>query len=57
MLKIAVGPGTPDTAWTEAVMKAWKKHTWAWDINGVSLALVHGSQRLAAIEQILKVRA
>jgi alpha-N-arabinofuranosidase len=37
MLKIAVGPGTADTAWTEAVMKAWKKHTWAWDINGVSL--------------------
>src|ERR1017187_3606756 len=37
MLKIAVGPGTADTEWTEAVMKAWKKHTWAWDINGVSL--------------------
>ena len=37
MLKIAVGPGTPDTKWTEAVMEAWKKHTWAWDINGVSL--------------------
>lgn len=37
MLKIAVGPGTPDTEWTEAVMKAWKKHTWAWDINGISL--------------------
>ena len=37
MLKIAVGPGTPDTEWTEAVMKAWKKHTWAWDINGLSL--------------------
>jgi len=37
MLKIAVGPGTPDTEWTETVMNAWKKHTWAWDINGVSL--------------------
>jgi alpha-N-arabinofuranosidase len=37
MLKIAVGPGTPDTEWTDAVMKAWRKHTWAWDINGVSL--------------------
>ena len=37
MLKIAVGPGTPDTQWTEAVMQAWKKHTWAWDINGLSL--------------------
>ena len=31
------GPGTPDIVWTEAVMQAWKKHTWAWDINGVSL--------------------
>ena len=37
MLKIAVGPGTADTEWTEAVMSAWKKHTWSWDINGVSL--------------------
>ena len=37
MLKIAVGPGTPDIEWTDAVMKAWKKHTWAWDIDGVSL--------------------
>jgi alpha-L-arabinofuranosidase len=37
MLKIAVGPGTPGTEWTEAVMKAWKGHTWAWDINGLSL--------------------
>ena len=37
MLKVAVGPGTPETEWTEAVMKAWKNHTWAWDINGVSL--------------------
>ena len=37
MLKIAVGPGTPDTEWTEAVMNAWKTHTWAWDINGLSL--------------------
>jgi alpha-L-arabinofuranosidase len=37
MLRIAVGPGTSDTAWTEAVMKAWQQHTWSWDINGVSL--------------------
>ncbi len=37
MLKIAVGPGTPDTEWTEAVMKAWNKHSWAWNINGLSL--------------------
>jgi alpha-L-arabinofuranosidase len=32
MPKIAVGPGTPDTEWTEAVMKAWKRHTWARDV-------------------------
>lgn len=37
MLKIAVGPGTADTQWTEAVMKAWKQHDWSWDINGMSL--------------------
>jgi alpha-N-arabinofuranosidase len=37
MQRIAVGPGTPDTEWTEAVMKAWQHHTWSWDINGVSL--------------------
>lgn len=37
MLKIAVGPGFPETEWTEAVMKAWQKHDWSWDINGVSL--------------------
>ncbi|MBB6145958.1 alpha-N-arabinofuranosidase [Silvibacterium bohemicum] len=37
MLRIAVGPGTPTTEWTEAVMKAWQHHTWSWDINGLSL--------------------
>jgi len=37
MLKIAVGPGGPDTEWTEAVMKAWQNHDWSWDINGLSL--------------------
>ncbi len=37
MLKIAVGPGTPNTAWTDAVMRAWKQHTWSWDINGLSV--------------------
>jgi alpha-N-arabinofuranosidase len=37
MLRIAVGPGTPTTEWTETVMKAWKQHTWSWDINGLSL--------------------
>ena len=37
MLKIAVGPGGPDTRWTEAVMKAYQTHGWSWDINGLSL--------------------
>jgi alpha-L-arabinofuranosidase len=41
MLKIAVGPGGGDeprwTQWTETIMKAWKDHTWSWDIDGLSL--------------------
>jgi alpha-N-arabinofuranosidase len=40
MLKIAVGPGGDGprwTEWTEAVMKAWEKHTWSWDIDGLSM--------------------
>jgi len=37
MLKIAVGPGGADTAWTETIMKAWQNHEWSWDINGLSL--------------------
>jgi len=38
MEKIAVGPGTPDTAWTEAVMKTWKERRgWSFDFNGMSL--------------------
>jgi alpha-N-arabinofuranosidase len=37
MLKIAVGPGFPETDWTEAVMKAWQRHDWSWDIDGLSL--------------------
>ena len=36
--KIAVGPGTGDTAYTEAVMKSWKeRHGWSFDIQGMSL--------------------
>jgi len=36
--KIAVGPGTDDTAWTEAVMKTWKERQgWSFDIQGLSL--------------------
>jgi len=34
---VAVGPDGPDTGYTEAVMKAWKDKTWAWDIEGLSL--------------------
>jgi alpha-N-arabinofuranosidase len=37
MKKIAVGPDTADTAYTEAVMKAWKNKVWSWDIDGLSL--------------------
>ena len=37
MLKIAVGPGTPETEWTETIMKAWQHHSWAWNIDGLSL--------------------
>ncbi len=37
MLKIAVGPGVPETGWTETVMKAWQHHDWVWDIDGLSL--------------------
>ena len=37
-LKIAVGPGTDDTTWTEAVMKTWKERRgWSFDIQGMSL--------------------
>jgi alpha-N-arabinofuranosidase len=40
MLKIAVGPGGNEprfTEWTEEVMKAWQKHQWSWDMNGLSM--------------------
>ncbi|TCP36596.1 alpha-L-arabinofuranosidase C-terminal domain-containing protein [Sphingomonas sp. BK235] len=37
MQRIAVGPGGPDTAYTEAVMRAWKGHDWAWSIEGLSM--------------------
>ena len=37
MFKIAVGPGFPETEWTEAIMKAWQHHDWSWDFNGLSL--------------------
>jgi alpha-N-arabinofuranosidase len=37
MQRIAVGPNQGDTAYTEAVMKAYKGHDWAWNIEGLSL--------------------
>ena len=37
MSRIAVGPSGGDTPYTEAVMKAWKDHSWAWNIEGLSL--------------------
>ncbi|MCM3869757.1 MAG: alpha-N-arabinofuranosidase [Pyrinomonadaceae bacterium] len=40
MLKIAVGPGGNEprfVEWTEEVMKAWQKHQWSWDMDGLSL--------------------
>jgi alpha-L-arabinofuranosidase len=37
MKRVAVGPDGADTSYTEAVMKAWKGHAWAWGIEGLSL--------------------
>jgi alpha-N-arabinofuranosidase len=40
MLKIAVGPGGDGprwTEWTDTIMKAYQKHTWSWDMNGLSM--------------------
>ncbi len=37
MLRIAVGPGFPETEWTETVMKGWQHHDWTWNIDGLSL--------------------
>ena len=40
MLRITVGPGGSGprwTTWTETIMKAWQRHTWSWDIEGLSL--------------------
>jgi len=37
MQRIAVGPNGDDTSYTEAVMKAYKGHDWAWSLEGLSL--------------------
>ena len=37
MERIAVGPSDDQTAYTEAVMKAWAERDWSWSIEGLSL--------------------
>lgn len=38
MQKVAVGPGFPNTEFTDAVMETWKKrHGWSFDLSGMSL--------------------
>ncbi|MBW8880158.1 MAG: alpha-N-arabinofuranosidase [Asticcacaulis sp.] len=37
MQRIAVGPNGDHTEYTEAVMKAYQGHSWAWSIEGLSL--------------------
>ena len=37
MLKISVGRNEADTAWTEAIMKAYQQKHWSWDMQGLSL--------------------
>lgn len=37
MQRIAVGPSDDDTAYTEAVMKAWAGRDWSWSFEGLSL--------------------
>ena len=40
MLKIAVGPGGAGprwTEWTDTIMRAWQRHTWSWDFDGLSM--------------------
>ena len=52
MLKIAVGPGGEEprwTEWTDAIMKAYQHHTWSWDMNGLSHALLHGCEMAAVL--------
>ena len=37
MQRIAVGPDSADSSYLEAVMQAWQKKGWSWDMEGVSL--------------------
>ncbi|HWT02728.1 MAG TPA: alpha-L-arabinofuranosidase C-terminal domain-containing protein [Pyrinomonadaceae bacterium] len=55
MLKIAVGPGGGEarfTEWTEAVMKAYQKRQWSWDMDGLSLhnyTVVNWEKKFASV--------
>ena len=37
MMRVAVGPSDTDPNYTDAVMKAWKAHSYSWGIEGLSL--------------------
>ncbi len=56
MLKIAVGPGFPETEWTETIMKAWQHHDWSLGFRRPFAALVHGAQRMAALDAFDRLR-
>ncbi len=55
MQKIAVGPGGDEprfVEWTESVMKAWQKHQWSWDMQGLSMhnyTVVHWDKKFASV--------
>src|SRR5918912_1535311 len=55
MLKIAVGPGGGEarfTEWTEAVMRAYQKRQWSWDMHGLSLhnyTVVNWEKKFASV--------
>ncbi|HWW77692.1 MAG TPA: alpha-L-arabinofuranosidase C-terminal domain-containing protein, partial [Pyrinomonadaceae bacterium] len=55
MLKIAVGPGGGEPRfdeWTEAVMKAYQKRQWSWDMDGLSLhnyTVVNWEKKFASV--------
>jgi len=55
MLKVAVGPGGGEPRfdeWTEAVMKAYQKRQWSWDVDGLSLhnyTVVNWEKKFASV--------
>ena len=56
MLKIAVGPGFPETEWTEAIMKAWQQSRLELGFRRPFGALVYGAQRMAALDAFDRLR-